>query len=585
MGSEEYGENTGNSACTYNEAKFAQGKNKTVILIRMIPFEEQFKHLQARVMFGLNKLEVPWMLGTPMPTELPDMLMEAMGLPLSPAPKSPSTPVHANQDWPDELAELMAVPEVVACFAKLDVHNMSDIADVIDAEEGHDKLLMAVVEALPTKPRKNKLLRNRTINALQNLLQLLAVFIEYDTDEDGFLSRVECMRIPHHKVVAKTGGVVGEAFDAMDQNKDGRVSFEKMFEYCSVVSREEGEPPLDTEAELKAALAAAQREKVVYDEMQAMKLEQAALGAAQREQASQEALVQQRAQIEKQAEELQRQKAEFERKSQAAAMEAQRKQDEAARQLAELSLQQKSKPPMYADIPLEFYQRDGKHQFINKSYPGLQAINKDPWVFVVHDFLSADECEACKAVAMDETWYGSSVAQASGKNLGTEVDEIRRCRSANLTAVHRSTAISAFRKKTVELVGLPDENLEATQITKYSKGDYFKPHGDGIADAYRDLRYGLCQKENANRVVTMFVYLNDVNEGGETRFTDVVPALDVKPVRGTAVLFFPALLPDAPSTPGATAANVMHEGRPVVDEKWILQQWCWSGPYNDQRGR
>ena len=32
----------------------------------MIPFGERFEELQARQMFGLNKLEVPWMVGEPM---------------------------------------------------------------------------------------------------------------------------------------------------------------------------------------------------------------------------------------------------------------------------------------------------------------------------------------------------------------------------------------------------------------------------------------------------------------------------------------------------------------------------------------
>ena len=32
----------------------------------MIPFEEEFEQLQARVMFGMNKLEIPWLLGTEM---------------------------------------------------------------------------------------------------------------------------------------------------------------------------------------------------------------------------------------------------------------------------------------------------------------------------------------------------------------------------------------------------------------------------------------------------------------------------------------------------------------------------------------
>eukprot|EP01044_Picomonas_judraskeda_P008778 COSAG03_NODE_1025_length_4996_cov_2.971615_2_plen_274_part_00 len=175
--SAEYGEDTGNSACTFNEAKYAQGKKKPVILIRMIPFEAEYKHLQARVMFGLNKLEVPWMLGTPMPNELPDMLMEAMGLPKWIAPQPMLSPVHADKNWPDELDELISIPDFAACLAKLDVHKMKDFAENVDADEGHDKLLMAVLEALPTKPRKQKLFRNRVVRTAQDLLQLLAVFI------------------------------------------------------------------------------------------------------------------------------------------------------------------------------------------------------------------------------------------------------------------------------------------------------------------------------------------------------------------------------------------------------------------------
>ena len=58
FGSMKYGENTGNPACTYNECKFAQSKQKRIILIRMIPFDQEFEQLQARVIFGLNTLEL-----------------------------------------------------------------------------------------------------------------------------------------------------------------------------------------------------------------------------------------------------------------------------------------------------------------------------------------------------------------------------------------------------------------------------------------------------------------------------------------------------------------------------------------------
>ena len=85
FGSMKYGENTGNQACTYYESKFAQDRKKRIILIRMIPFDQDFEFPQARFMFGLNKLVLPWMLGTPMPADLVDKIVEAMELDHPPA--------------------------------------------------------------------------------------------------------------------------------------------------------------------------------------------------------------------------------------------------------------------------------------------------------------------------------------------------------------------------------------------------------------------------------------------------------------------------------------------------------------------
>ena len=78
FGSQHYGEDTGNQACTYNEYKHAFTMRKRIVLLRMIPFDQDFDELQARVIFGANKLVIPWMLGTPMPPDLPDKLLEVM---------------------------------------------------------------------------------------------------------------------------------------------------------------------------------------------------------------------------------------------------------------------------------------------------------------------------------------------------------------------------------------------------------------------------------------------------------------------------------------------------------------------------
>ena len=85
FGSKHYGEDTGNSASTYKESMFVENlkgdDKKRIIRIRMIPFDEKFAHRQARTFFGMNDLELPWMLGEPMPPDLPARIIEAMGMP------------------------------------------------------------------------------------------------------------------------------------------------------------------------------------------------------------------------------------------------------------------------------------------------------------------------------------------------------------------------------------------------------------------------------------------------------------------------------------------------------------------------
>ena len=87
FGSAKYGEDTGNQACTYYEYEHAFSLRKRIILIRMIPFDEQFEELQGRVIFGANTLVLPWVVGTPMPLDLPAEITEAMGLSPDPEPE------------------------------------------------------------------------------------------------------------------------------------------------------------------------------------------------------------------------------------------------------------------------------------------------------------------------------------------------------------------------------------------------------------------------------------------------------------------------------------------------------------------
>ena len=110
-------------------------------------------------------------------------------------------------------------------------------------------------------------------------------------------------------------------------------------------------------------------------------------------------------------------------------------------------------------------------------------------------------------------------------------------------------------------------------VLRYDSGQFFKPH----ADVWQHGRWSSGGFTRSTRLATVFVYLNDVGSGGETRFTNVCnPApLVIKPKKGMAVVHFPArkdeffdFRHDWPRTE--------HESAPAVDEKWIFATWMWA---------
>lgn len=124
--------------------------------------------------------------------------------------------------------------------------------------------------------------------------------------------------------------------------------------------------------------------------------------------------------------------------------------------------------------------------------------------------------------------------------------------------------------------------FEAPTVIRYEPGQVLAPHFDANRSA---------ETEDANRggqtLATLIVYLNDVEEGGLTRFgrlrstgsggrigeTGTVEEgeedgfVTVRPKRGDALLFFPA------DRDGVFDERVEHEGCAAVDEKWIARIW------------
>lgn len=119
--------------------------------------------------------------------------------------------------------------------------------------------------------------------------------------------------------------------------------------------------------------------------------------------------------------------------------------------------------------------------------------------------------------------------------------------------------------------------FESPTIIRYEAGQSLAPHFDANRSA---------ETEDANRggqtLATLLLYLNDVEDGGKTRF-GLIPSPDdksndsivkdesgkltVKPKAGDALLFFPA------DKNGEFDDRLEHEGTLAVDEKWIARIW------------
>ena len=93
---------------------------------------------------------------------------------LSPSfsPSSPASPVPPRQGWPEAagLSELVSVPAFAALLVDLGGDSLALFGENIDLGEGHGEQLRAVLQALPSKPKKAKAKRNRCIRELEDLL-------------------------------------------------------------------------------------------------------------------------------------------------------------------------------------------------------------------------------------------------------------------------------------------------------------------------------------------------------------------------------------------------------------------------------
>ncbi|KAI4390000.1 hypothetical protein MLD38_002159 [Melastoma candidum] len=203
-----------------------------------------------------------------------------------------------------------------------------------------------------------------------------------------------------------------------------------------------------------------------------------------------------------------------------------------------------------------------------------EVLSWEPRAFLYHNFLSKEECEYLIGLAKPRIAKSTVVDDATGKSKDSNV----RTSFGMFLSRGQDRIIRSIEKRIAEFTHIPVEHGEGLQILQYGHGQKYEPHHDYFNDPFNI-------KNGGQRMATMLMYLNDVEEGGETVFPAAnsnfssVPwwnelsdcgkrGLAVKPRMGNAVLFW-SMKPD-----GTVDPRSLHGSCPVIKgTKWSAPKW------------
>jgi len=153
-----------------------------------------------------------------------------------------------------------------------------------------------------------------------------------------------------------------------------------------------------------------------------------------------------------------------------------------------------------------------------------------PWVVVLENFVTDEECDHLIELGT-AAGYQRSADVGKMKVDGTFEANVNDGRTSMNAWCQNECYDDPMAKEVMyrigNLTGIPDENSEYLQLLQYEVGQYYRTHHDYIEHQVT--------RQQGVRLLTVFLYLNDVEAGGGTNF----PALDitVMPKKGRALVW------------------------------------------------
>ncbi|HDX9577028.1 TPA: 2OG-Fe(II) oxygenase [Bacillus pseudomycoides] len=178
---------------------------------------------------------------------------------------------------------------------------------------------------------------------------------------------------------------------------------------------------------------------------------------------------------------------------------------------------------------------------------------EEPLIVVLANVLSDEECEILMEMSKNKI-------KRSKIGVSREINGIRTS-SGTFLEDHETTA--KIERRIASIMGVPAKHGEGLQVVRYTVGQQYQEHYDFFSE-------NSAAAAN-NRISTLVMYLNDVDEGGETFFPKL--NFSVFPRKGMAV-YFEYFYQDA-----SVNQLTLHGGASVSKgEKWIATQWMRRKP-------
>ena len=206
---------------------------------------------------------------------------------------------------------------------------------------------------------------------------------------------------------------------------------------------------------------------------------------------------------------------------------------------------------------------------LNSASTNKNTIHKAPEIFTIENLLSDIECEYIKFISSPYMRESMIINPQTGIR---EKDSIRTSYSATIDWLTEDPAVFFLMQKCCQCFQVDVSQSEILHVLHYSIGEEYKPHYDFFGGVSQLTKFN----PNTQRIKTICLYLNDVEQGGSTTF----PKLNktVSPKKGRAVFF-----ENINTESNKPYIDSLHAGEPVEQgEKWLATLWIRNN--NTNRG-